>query len=293
MRLLWTIVAGVLFAGLTTLVSAPLLGGVALVAWLSRGPLWTTLSGQSFFAVNEDQGNMVGRIDNVDFHPLELAEPGSRRPRRLLARLEVVTTEFSDSTGEGRVRLDTWPLDSAADLRKPPLYTVVVPGRGASLDADGVMTVEHLAGRHSTYSLTDGNWLFDADTPSAVFSPDGEHKRYVALAQADDDMPPGSVAVVTYATPRRVIRRLLLSADNPVRGRFLRGSVAMVRPVARLLDTSHRVLEVSLPAGTLSIALTNDDLDLATAQVPAGLRLVELRPWKGAGDATPPPAAAH
>ncbi len=291
MRLLWTFVAGVLFAGLTTLVSAPLLGGAAVVAWLSRGPLWTTLSGQSYFAVREDQGGMVGRIDNIAFHPIEVAPPGAVRPRRLLARLEVTTTEFSESSAEGRVRLDTWPLDGIADLGKPPLYTVVVPGRGASLDPDGTMIVERPGTRRSTYSLADGNWLFDSDTPSAVFSTDGGNKRTVALAQADDDMPSGSVAVLTYATPRRVIRRLLLSADNPVRGRFLRGTVTMVRPVARLLDTSRRVLEVSLPAGTLRIAFVGDDLDLASAQVPAGLQLEELRPWKtgpAAGAAQPP-----
>ncbi len=287
MRLLWTFVAGVLFAGLTTLVSVPLLGGAALLAWLSRGPLRTTLSGQSFFAVREDHGHMVGRMDNIDFRLVELPVPGRIQPRRLLARLEVSTSEFSESTAEGRVRLDTWPLESGADLRRPPLYTVVVPGRGASLDADGVLTVEHPGTRRSAYALADGNWLFDSDTPNAVFSSDGEHKRTIALAQADDDMPPGSVAVLTYATPRRVIRRLLLIADNPVRGRFLRDSLTMARPVARLLDASHRVLEVSLPAGTLSIDFAGDDLDLATAQVPAGMRLVELRPWQPVAAAAP------
>ena len=33
----------------------------------------------------------------------------------------------------GRVRLDAWPLDAAMDLQNPALYTVVVPGRSATV----------------------------------------------------------------------------------------------------------------------------------------------------------------
>ena len=53
----------------------------------------------------------------------------------------------------------------------------------------------------------------------------------------------------------------------------------MTRPVPRLEDSSHRVLEVPLPAGTLRIAFVGDDLDLAKAEVPAGLKLTEMKPW--------------
>lgn len=278
MRLLWTFSAGVLFAGLVLLTSAPLLGGTALMAWLSRGPLWTTLAGQSFFAVHMVDGLMAGRSDNIAFRPLSLTLPGEGPPRRVLARLEVTATEFAESAREGRVRLDVWPLAGPEDLRKPPLYTLVVPGRGAGFDADDMLSVDHGGGRRSFYGLADGAWLFDSDTPLATFAAD-DRKRLVALAVAEDDLPAGAVAVLTYASPGRVIRRLLLAADNPERARFLRGTVPMTRAVARPLDASHRVLEVSLPAGIMRIPFAGDDLDLAAVQLPAGLRLVEVKPW--------------
>ena len=88
--------------------------------------------------------------------------------------------------------------------------------------------------------------------------------------------------MLTLASPQRVIRRLLISADDAGRGRFLRGSVAMTRPVPRLDDANHRVLEVPLPAGTLRIAFVGDDLNLATAEIPAGLKLTEMKPWLAA-----------
>ncbi len=278
MRLMWTFSAGILFAGLVLLASAPLIGGTALMAWLSRGPLWTTMGGQSFFAVRMVDGLMAGRSDNIAFRPLSLVRRGETQPRRLLARLEVTTTEFAESSAEGRVRLDVWPLTGPQDLRKPPLYTLVVPGRGAAFDGDSMLSVEHGGGRRSFYGLADGTWLFDSDTPLATFSLD-ERKRFVALAVADDALPDQAVAVLTYASAGRALHRLLLTADDPVRARVLRGTVSMTRPVARLIDADRRVREVSLPAGIMRIPFVGDDINPAAAQIPAGLRLDEIKPW--------------
>jgi len=281
MRLSWTFFAGFAFAGFVLLATLPVLGGVALAGWWLRGPPWTVLSGQSYFAVRDQDGRMAGRATNIGFTPLSVLMPTDPRPRRLLMRLEVISAEFSAAIGEGRVRLDAWPIDEAKDLRQPPLYTVVVPGRAANLDPDGMLMVEHAGSRRSAYSLVDGHWLFDADVPLAAFSTEGERRRYVALAQADDDMPSGSVAVITFASSQRPIRRLLLAAQDPSRGRFLRGSISMTRPVARLDDSRQRQLEVPLASGTLRIAITGDDIDLANAQVPAGLWLAEMKAWGG------------
>jgi len=284
MRLIWTFFAGMLLAVIALVVTAPIVAGVGLVAWATRGDLWTVLSGPTYFAVRDDHGRLAGRSVNIAFHPMAVLVPGDPRPQRLLIRLEVATTEFAAATGDGRVRLDVWPVESVGDLRKAPLYTVVVPGRSANLDPEGMMLVERGNGRRSAYALGDGAWLYDADVPVASFVIDAEHRRYAALAQADDDMPLGAVAVLSFASPQRVIRRLLISADDAARGRFLRGSVAMTRPVARLEDAKRRVLEVPLPAGILRMAFVGDDLDLATAEIPAGLKLTELKPWRAKGN---------
>lgn len=287
MRLMWTFLAGVVLAGLALVATAPFLAGAALVGWLARGELWTVLSGQSYFAARDEDGRTAGRLVNVSFHPVSVALAGDPRPRPLLARLQVDTTEFSAASADGRVRLDVWPMGGAADLHKPPLYTVMVPGRGASLEADGMMMVERGA-RRSAFSLADGSWLFDADAPVAVFAVDGERRRYVALAQAEDDLAAGAVAVLSYATPRRVIRRVVLSAADPARGRFLRGTLNMTRPVTRVDDKGGRVLEVPLPSGALRLPVAGDDLDVAHAEVPAGMRLDEIRPWGGTVSPSPP-----
>ncbi|HSV30154.1 MAG TPA: hypothetical protein VLL76_11375, partial [Candidatus Omnitrophota bacterium] len=115
MRFAWTFYAGLTFAGLTLLISAPFMGAVALTIWLLRGELWTALSGESLFAVRNEDGRTAGQMVNVGFHTVMVAVPGEPRPRRLLLRLEVRNPDvFADSRGEGRVRLDAWPLDDAA-----------------------------------------------------------------------------------------------------------------------------------------------------------------------------------
>ena len=279
MRLWWTFLAGLQFALLVLAINAPLLGGLALAARLARGELWTTLSDQSFFAVRDDHGRLTGKMANVTYRLMNVAQPNEGRPRRLLIRLQVNTNEFASADGDGRVRLDSWIMDSPTDLRRPPLYSVVVPGREASLDNEGMMMVERGGGRRSAFSLGDGSWLFDADTPIAMFAIDAEHRRYAALAQSDDDMPPGTFAVLALSTPQHPIRRLLIGVSDPVRARFLRGSIPMTRPVARMEDIHNRVLEVPMPAGTLRIPVSGDDLDLGAALIPQGFKVTELKQW--------------
>lgn len=280
MRFAWTFFAGLIFAALTMLVSAPLLAGVGLVAWLLRGELWTTLGGESYFAVRDVQGRTAGQMVNVGFRTAKVMMAGEMRPRRLLLRLEVRNPDvFAAEQRGGRVRLDAWPLDDAGDLKRTALYTVIAPGGVATVEDDGVMVVEKGA-RRSVYSLADGAWLFDADTPTAHFAIESERTRYVAVSSADDDLPAGAIAILTYASPHKALRRVLLTAADPSRARILRTAVGMTRPVTRLEDGGGRVVDLPLPAGTLRIPLAGDDLDLRRATVPAGLAVTEVRPWR-------------
>lgn len=281
MRYAWTFFAGLAFAGFILLATSPLLVvGVGVGAWAARGQLFNALAGESVFGVRERAGRLEGRSVNVGFRMVMVPVPGEPRPRRLLLRLEVTDSDvFASGPAEGRVRLDAWPLDGADDVKKPALYTVVAPGRAATLDEDGTLVVER-GSRRSIYALSSGTWLYDAESQVSSFALEGDRRRVIAVSSAEDDMPPGSVAVLTYATNQTVLKRVLLSASDPTRARLLRSSVGLTRAVARLEDATRRTLDLPLPAGTVRIPMTGDDLDLARAQVPAGLSLVELKPWK-------------
>lgn len=279
MRVLWTFFAGLSFAALTLLVSAPLMVGVVAAALALRGELWTTFSGESFFAVRDEGGNTSAQMVNVSFRTIMVPVPGEMRPRRLLLRLDVRDPDvFQSDRGQGRVRLDAWHLDDAEDVRQLAAYTILTPGRAAQIDEDGLLVVER-GGRRTSFSLATGEWLFDSDGPVARFS-HGGGPRYVAVAAADDDMPNGTVAVVTYASAHHPVRRLLLTAQDPTRARILRTAVALSRPVARHEGGGARSIDLVLSAGTLGIPLSGDNLDFAAARVPAGLSLIEITPWK-------------
>jgi len=280
MRFVWTFLSGIAFAACVMVVSSPLvLASMGLAAWALRGPTFNALSGESVFGVRDQDGRLDGRMINVSFQTTHVTMPGDLRPRRLLLRLEVTNADvFASRPGEGRVRLDAWPLDTVEDLSKPPLYTVVAPGRAATIADDGTMVVEH-ATRRSVYSLAGGQWLYDWETPPASFVGEGDRRRIVALAPVEEDMPPRSIGVLTLASAQAALKRVLIVADDPTRARLLRSSVSMIRPVPRLDDASRRTVELSLPAGLMRIPVVGDKFDLAKAQVPPGLALVELTPW--------------
>lgn len=282
MRLAWTFFLGMLFAAYVMLVTVPLLAlGGAVVAWFKRPPVYNALAGESVFGLTERDGRLDGRLVNVNFHTPFVTMAGEPRPKRILVRLEVINGDvFGARPGEGRIRLDGWSMDSAADLGKPSLYTTVAPGRGAAFAEDGTLWVDHGGGRRSVYNLANGEWLFDTDMPPATFLVEAEKKRQVALSAAEDDMPPLAVAAISYAAGQTVLRRVMMTVNDPARARLLRSSISMVRPVVRLEDTTRRVLELGLPAGVVRIPIVGDDLDLAHAQTPLGVFLSDLKAWK-------------
>lgn len=284
MRFVWTFLIGIAFASLVAAISSPLLvAGIGVAAWLKRGHVFNALDGESVFGIREVDGRMDGRMVNVGFQTLHVSMPGDPRPRRLLLRLEVSNADvFSSRPGEGRVRLDAWPLDSVNDVRGAAMYTVVAPGRAATVSEDGTMTVEH-GGRRSVYALAGGQWLYDWESPPVTYAVEGERRRAVALAAVEEDMPPRTIAVLTLASAQAVFKRVLIVADDPTRARLLRSSVSMIRPVPRFEDATRRTIDLSLPAGMVRIPVVGDDLALGAAQVPQGLHLLELTPWGGKG----------
>jgi hypothetical protein len=279
MRKLWAFYAGVIVAVVVTMFTLPIVVVVAAVMAVTNGSRHddSTLTGGSSFLVRDDKGRMAVRQINRSFSTASVMMPGEPRPRRLLLSQEVVVPDAL-GRAEGRVRVDAWLLESAADLKKTPIYSMLANGTALSLGDDGLMWVER-AGRRSAYGLADGLWLFDSDSPVVTLSPDGESRRLAAVSAAEDDMPTRSVAVIAYATQTKVLRRVLLVADDPFRARALRAATTGMRLVLRQDDGGRRVLELPLAAGVVRLPVKADDIDLAAATVPSGLRLIPFHPW--------------
>ncbi len=298
MRLLWTFFAGAMLSVLALIVALPVLGGAAaFLHWLSNRDGWVTLSGPSYFSVRDRQGQLEGRMADVHFQPVILPRLKDHRPPPILVRFDVSNSVFADSGAEGAVHLQAWPLKGPATLERTPLYNVTVPGRSARIQHGDLLMVSHGGGRKSAYSLSNGRWLFDADAPIAVFTePDTSAaeggRRLIAVAQSPDGVIGNGVAVLAYATPERILSRVLLYAHDPVRARFLRGTVSMTRAVERIDSAGKRVLELQLPAGLVRIGIQPDSLDLAAASVPDGLALAPMVPWGGKVPAPAPAAPA-
>ncbi len=278
MRSTWPFIAGMIIAGLVTLFTLPILvaTGVAMMVIGSMGHDDAVLQGGSSFALRDDHGRYTSRLTNTTYNILSVPMVGEPRPRRLLVRQRIVVGE----DGEGLARLDAWPMGSPAELRKAPLYTVRALASSAVLGDDLMFWTER-GGRRTAYSVIDGNRLFDADLPLAQFVFEPEAKRMAALSVADEEYAShGGVAVITYAAPGRVLRRLVLVADDPLRGNTLRATLSATRLVSFTDDVlGGRVIELPLAAGSVRVPVGLNDLDLTRAVVPPGLRLVPIRPW--------------
>ncbi|MDO8608147.1 MAG: hypothetical protein Q7R40_16555 [Phaeospirillum sp.] len=278
MRSTWPFIAGVIIAGLVTAFTLPILiaTGLVMMAAGSYGHDDAVLRGGSSFALRDDHGRYTSRLINTTYTILGVPMVGEPRPRRLLLRQHIVVGE----DGEGQARLDAWLMGSPAELRKAPLYTIWARAASAALGDDSMFWTER-AGRRTAYSLADGNRLFDADLPIAQFIFEPEARRMAALAVADEEFSGrGGVAVITYAAPGRVLRRVVLVADDLMRANMIRATLSSTKLLSFIDEPlGGRMIELPLGAGIVRVPVGLNDLDLARAVVPAGLRLVPIRPW--------------
>ncbi|CCG40017.1 immunoglobulin domain-containing family protein [Magnetospirillum molischianum] len=278
MRSIWPFFGGALVALKFFAFTVPILAVVAVLLPLfgTLGPDEAVLGGGSNVRMRDEGGRVTMRMSNTTYTQLSVPVTGEPRPRRLLLRQQT----DGGTDGEGRIRLDAWPVGMPIDLRRPPIYTVHAQGNSANLSDDGLFwTVRN--GRRSAWSLADGSWLFDTDLPLAAFTFEPDARRVAALAVADEELwSRGAVGVITYAAPGRVLRRVLLVSVNPLRGQSLRATLTASRLVSYTeAAPGGRVIELPLAMGPVRIPVTASDLDVAHASVPSGLKLSLLHPW--------------
>jgi len=234
-------------------------------------------------------------ITNVAYEVSSDSVPGRPSGERLLLRKTTASKQILGEKGqEATATFEAWPL--GVDPKQKPIYAVKVSGVGgdtvdsALIVADrGLEEVEWW----SVYRLGTGQHLFDTYVPLVTFSISAEfvESRYIGMEVPPDDAAdarlkrPDVVAVITYASQERVKREALLTCDDPKRAPLLRSYWDETRTVSVPNEVPTRVVRITFRANSLSpptplslsIPITNDDLDIAHAQLPAPLHLT---PWK-------------
>ncbi len=259
-------------------------------------------SPSSFTYGPNKEGYPSAEISNTSFEIVGEGVPGRPVSERLVLRKTTRTQQEIDQIGlEASTTVEAWPLGT--DLKQKPLYTLRVNGiEPKTVNTDLILVSRGLEEVEwwSVYKLGTGQHLFDTYVPLVAFSISREIQtmRYTGLEVPPDDAPdarlkePHVVAVLTYASPERVIREALLTSDDPKQAQWLRSyddasrELALVarEPAsgkgepARSLRLSIRQNYPSAPETvTVMIPIMKDDLDLAHAQMPAHLHLAS---WK-------------
>ncbi len=259
----------------------------------------------STFALGEQDSAKVVEITNVIFATTGSYVPGRPQDERLILRTTTRSREVIDEKGiEATVTVEAWPL--GADLTAKPLYRVSVDGVRATAEDNALLVIDRGTedvNWWSIYALGTGTLLFDTFAPLMSFplSADLQTPRYVGFDVPPDDAQderlrdPKVVGVLAYATPERVIRRLLVTCSDTARAAVLRSYWDTTRELSLL-----RLGTIPDPGMPLSVFLTwrsngpitpdssasrpdmasipieNDDLDMTHAQLPP---CIALAPW--------------
>ncbi len=245
------------------------------------------------YSVKDGQENV--EITNVEYEMVGAGIPGRPNDQRLLLRKTTRTKQVVDEIGmEASTTVDAWPL--GVDLKQKPLYTFTVEGMDCHALNNEILVVSRGLEETdwwSVYKLGNGAHLMDTYVPLVQFSISRETvtQRYVGLEVPEDNAAdtrlrgPAIVAVLTYASPERVIREVLITADTPNRAAQLRSFADATRTVSFVASGSTRSLKFSVSQNypsrpdtvTISIPIVKDDLDTAHVDAPAG---VHVAVWK-------------
>jgi hypothetical protein len=234
-------------------------------------------------------------IHNVTFESTGDCVSGRPRGERLLLRKTTSSKQVFGEVGEeATTTLEAWP--TGVDLKQKPLYTIKVSGTGGKTVDDGLFVVDRGLEEvewWSVYQLGTGRHLFDSYVPLVSFSISKEilEQRYVGLEIPPDDTPdarlkrPNVVAVLSYASADGVKKEALLTCDDPSRAALLRSYPDTAHTVSALEGRPTRGVRIkfepydAVPGSpfNITVPITNDDLDIARAQLPPHLHLAA---WK-------------
>lgn len=237
-------------------------------------------------------------ITNVSWRITGEDVPGGPGATRLVLRQTTHSKEtLGDKGAEAHVVLEAWPLGT--DTRQRPLYSTSAEGSEAyTLDNALWVVVDRATDPDlplwRVYHLATGAPFFDSYVEPLRFSVSRANgdPRYAGLEVPPGDTPDARlrdrhvVAVLSYASPARLIREALITCDDPQRAGNLRSywdetrTVSLAdqprgeRAVRIVFDTAYP----SPPAEqSLVVPIAKDDLDLAHAVLPEGLHIA---PWK-------------
>ena len=252
-------------------------------------------------------GFRIIEITNVSYEVAGTGVPGRPKDERLLLRKTTHSKETEGDIGiAGTILLEAWRFGD--DLRQKPVYTISVSGPdGHTMDnaifiaSRGLEEVEWW----SVYRLGTGQHLFDTYVPLVSFSISKESliTRYVGLDVPPDDTldarlkQPNVVAVITYASADRVLREALMTCDEAQQAAqyrsfadetrtlsMLEGEFVGVKGSAKPRGPSRKLrlsFSESFPSSSntkeVFIPVSGDDLDLAHAQLPAGMHVSAWR----------------
>ena len=263
-----------------------------LLLALAKIPFQAQSASTISYTVEGDGETVV--IHNVAWQYTGTQVPGRPADERLLLR---TTTHEKDFVGDipepGAVTLEAWPL--GVDPKQKPLYSVKLEADAAHTLDNGLWVIDRGyvdVPMWSIHRLGDGRHLFDTHVELVRFTvsrADGT-SRYADLDVPADDAPdarlkePHVVAVLVYAAEDRVLREVLITHDKPAEARQMRSFADETQQVA-FIDTPARRLKIAFshnypdaPATVeASIPLVKDDLDVAHAQVPAGMHIAAWR----------------
>lgn len=238
-------------------------------------------------------GSETAEIRNISFEVTGTNVPGRPPNERLLLRNTAHSKEVLGDIGmQADVTLEAWRLGD--DPRQKPLYTLTVDGSEARTSDNALWVVARGLEETewwSVYKLGSGQHLFDTYVPLLSFSISRETvaTRYVGLEVPSDDTGdarlkrPDVVAILTYASPDRVIRQVLLTSEDSSQAQLLRSYADTTRTVSfeeGALQLSFTRNYPSLPhRQDVRIPVRHDDLDLTHAQLPPRMHLA---PYSGA-----------
>jgi len=257
--------------------------------------LFQAQSSSSIKTSSGADGSETVEIRNMSYEITGTGVPGRPSSERLLLRKTAHSKEVLGDIGvDATVTVEAWRFGD--DPAQRPLYTLTSTGTdvrtmdNALLVASrGVEEVEWW----SVFQLGSGKHLFDSYVPLVSFSISREtvKTRYVGLEVPPDDeadarlKQPNVVAVLTYAAEDRVIREALLTRDDTRQARLLRSYADVTRAVLAEERGASRVVRIVFTQNYPSapnlvevvIPVLKDDLDLAHAQVPAGMHVSAWR----------------